>query len=44
MNLQRRIEVRTGKEAKELALMLMVKGHKVRVDPCGNGNLVVRWR
>lgn len=44
MNLQRRIEVRTGKEANELAAMLKVKGFTPKVSPCGNGNIVVRWR
>jgi hypothetical protein len=44
VNLQRRIEVRTGKEANELAAMLRAKGHLPIVRPCGNGNIVVRWR
>lgn len=44
VGLQRRIEVRTGKEANELAAMLRVKGFTPKIQPCGNGNIVVRWR
>lgn len=44
MRLQRCIEVRTGKEADELVAMLKVKGFTPKVSPCGNGNIVVRWR
>jgi len=44
MKLQNRIEVRTGKEANELAAMLKVKGFTPIVRPSGNGNIVVRWR